>query len=86
MWDNQRRTITPANVTAAELDTDGNNVPQLLEAMRLLFLDCTGGANPNTDHVSDQLATDKEEPDFIVTGRAIYINYDNCLFANRQLS
>ncbi len=84
VWAAQDVTISPASVSAAEIDTDGNNVPQLLEAMRQLWMNCSGGANPDTQHISDQLATDKETPDLIITTKAVYINYDNCLFANMR--
>jgi hypothetical protein len=64
------------SVSSPELDTDGNDVPELLEGMRSLYLDCSGGKG---DGVTPGLATEKEEPDFIVTTKAIYLNYMNCL-------
>jgi hypothetical protein len=74
-----------AAISNPELDTDGNDVPQMLQGMRALWLDCSGGASADGG-VSDQMATDKEEPDFILTTKAIYLNYQNCLHPQMRYS
>jgi hypothetical protein len=67
------------SVSNPELDTDGDDVPQLLEAMRSLYLDCSGGSGNDSTHISADQASSRESPDAIFTTKAIYLNYENCL-------
>jgi hypothetical protein len=74
-WRNQ-----VATASSPELDTDGNDVPELLESMRSLLLDCAGGAQADANgHIGTEQASNREEPDAIFTTKAIFLNYENCL-------
>jgi hypothetical protein len=76
------------SISSPELDTDGNDVAELLEGMRSLYLDCSGGLGNGGQggSISPTLATGREEPDAIFTTKAIYLNYMNVLTPQQRYS
>ena len=73
-------------VTNPSQDDNSNGVTNRVEGMNTLYLNCSAGKGIDGDGIKDNVATEKEETDHIITTQTLYNTYKNALMPQQRYS